>query len=120
MLQQHLKGNAARVAFVSIFLIALIRVKTVNLAEIATGFSSGAKLESRYKRLRRFFREIDLIGNKTVKMPSKLYSTSPNEQKSYYFSTTSNSQIDVWSFCLIKALTPKGRLRRDLSSGSII
>lgn len=51
MLQQHLQWNAARLAFVSIFLIALIRVKTVNLAEIATGFSGKAKVESHYKRL---------------------------------------------------------------------
>ncbi len=60
MLQQHLRWNAARVAFVSIFLIALIRVRTVNLAEIATGFSSEAKVESRYKRLQRFFREFEV------------------------------------------------------------
>jgi hypothetical protein len=59
-LQQHLQWNAARVVFVSIFLIALIKVKTVNLAEIATGFSSGAKVESRYKRLQRFFRDFEV------------------------------------------------------------
>lgn len=60
MLQQHLRWNVARVAFVSIFLVALIRVRTVNLAEIATGFSSEAKIESRYKRLQRFFREFEV------------------------------------------------------------
>ena len=60
MLQQHLRWNAARVGFVSIFLIALIRVRTVNLAEIATGLSSEAKVGSRYKRLQRFFREFEV------------------------------------------------------------
>jgi len=60
MLQQHLRWNAARVGFVSIFLIALIRVRTVNLAEIATGLSSEAKVASRYKRLQRFFREFEV------------------------------------------------------------
>jgi hypothetical protein len=33
-LQQHLQWNSARLAFVSIFLIALTRVKTVNLIAI--------------------------------------------------------------------------------------
>jgi hypothetical protein len=60
MLQQHLRWNAARVGFVSIFLIALIRVRTVNLAEIATVLSSEAKVASRYKRLQRFFREFEV------------------------------------------------------------
>jgi len=60
MLQQHLQWNVARLAFVSTFLIALMRVKTVNLAEIATGFSGKAKVESHYKRLQRFFRNFEV------------------------------------------------------------
>jgi hypothetical protein len=59
-LQQHLQWNSARLAFVSIFLIALTRVKTVNLAEIATGFSGKAKVESHYKRLQNFFRDFEV------------------------------------------------------------
>jgi hypothetical protein len=35
-------------------------VKTVNLAEIATGFSGKAKVESHYKRLQRFFRDFEV------------------------------------------------------------
>ncbi|MFN9885242.1 MAG: IS4 family transposase, partial [Pseudanabaena sp.] len=42
------------------FLIALMRVKTVNLDEIATGFRGEAKVESHYKRLQRFFREFEV------------------------------------------------------------
>ena len=60
MLQQHLQWNAARLAFVCTFLIALIRVRTVNLAEIATGFSGKAKVASHYKRLQRFFRDFEV------------------------------------------------------------
>ncbi len=41
-----MEWNGARLAFVSMFLIALMRVKTVNLAEIATGFRGKAKVES--------------------------------------------------------------------------
>ena len=42
------------------FLIALMRVKTVNLVEIATGFSGEAKVESHYKRLQGFFRDFEV------------------------------------------------------------
>ncbi len=51
-LQQHLHWHGARLVFVSMFLIALMRVKTVNLAEIATGFIGKAKVESYYQDLR--------------------------------------------------------------------
>lgn len=37
-----------------------LRVKTINLVELATGFRSNAKTESNYKRLQRFFRSFDL------------------------------------------------------------
>ena len=60
MLRPHIQWHGARLAFVSTFLIALIRVKTVNMAEIATGFSGKAKVESHYKRLQRFFRDFEV------------------------------------------------------------
>jgi hypothetical protein len=59
-LHEHLQWNRARLLFVSMFLIALMRVKTVNLDEIATGFRGEAKVESHYKRLQRFFREFEV------------------------------------------------------------
>ncbi|MCA6623186.1 MAG: IS4 family transposase, partial [Pseudanabaena sp. M165S2SP1A06QC] len=59
-LHEHLQWNRARLLFVSMFLIALMRVKTVNLVEIATGFRGEAKVESHYKRLQRFFREFEV------------------------------------------------------------
>jgi hypothetical protein len=43
------------VKFLALFLVALFRVKTVNLSELATGFMGRAQLESNYKRLQRFF-----------------------------------------------------------------
>lgn len=59
-LQPHLKWHGARLTFVALFLIALFRVKTVNLAELATGFRGDATQESHYKRLQRFFRHFEL------------------------------------------------------------
>ncbi len=60
MLQQHLQWNGARLTFVPAFLIALIRVKTVNMVELVTGFSGKAKVESHYKRLQRFFKDFEV------------------------------------------------------------
>ncbi|NJO66531.1 MAG: hypothetical protein HC832_03130 [Leptolyngbyaceae cyanobacterium RM1_405_57] len=46
-LQPHLADwHGARVTFLALFLVALFRVKTVNLAQLATGFAGVAKTES--------------------------------------------------------------------------
>ena len=49
----------------SAFLIALFRVKTVNLAELATAFVGKAQSESHYKRMQRFFGEFE-VGYRTI------------------------------------------------------
>ena len=59
-LQPHLHWHGARLTFLALFLIALFRVKTVNLAELATAFSGTATQASHYKRLQRFFRQFEL------------------------------------------------------------
>ena len=50
LLRQTLKPvlgwHGARLNFLSLFLIALLRVKTIDLVELATGFRSNAKTES--------------------------------------------------------------------------
>lgn len=56
-LQPNLPWQGARLTLIAEFLIALLRVKTVNLSELATGFSGRAKPASNYKRLQRFLRE---------------------------------------------------------------
>ncbi|MBD2097414.1 IS4 family transposase, partial [Trichocoleus sp. FACHB-591] len=47
-------------SFLAAFLIALLRVKTVNFAEFATAFSGNAQTDSHYKRLQRFFRHYEM------------------------------------------------------------
>jgi hypothetical protein len=59
-LKPLLGWHGARLNFLALFLIALLRVKTINLAELATGFRSETKTESSYKRLQRFFQKFDL------------------------------------------------------------
>lgn len=59
-LRPHLPWHGARLSFLAMFLIALIRVRTVNWAELATGFCGYAHPDSHYKRLQRFFRHYDV------------------------------------------------------------
>ena len=59
-LQGHLDWHGARISFLALFLLALLKVKTVNLSELALGFEGKAKTDSKYKRLQRFFRGFEL------------------------------------------------------------
>lgn len=59
-LQNHLNWHGARLSFLALFLLALIKVKTVSLVEISLGFGGLALPESSYKRLQRFFGSFEL------------------------------------------------------------
>ena len=59
-LQPHLNWHGARLSFLALFLLALLKVKTVNLSELALGFEGKAQAASKYKRLQRFFRWFEL------------------------------------------------------------
>ena len=43
-LQPHLGWHGARVSFLALFLLALLKVRTVNLSEIAVGMEGTAAL----------------------------------------------------------------------------
>ena len=72
LLRQTLKPllgwHGARLSFLALFIIALLRVKTINLMELATGFRSQAKSESSYKRLQGFFRHFDVKQDSIAKI----------------------------------------------------
>ena len=57
---ETLPWHKARVKFFVRFVVALIAVKTVDLGEIAAAFAGKATLDSKYRRLRRFFADFDL------------------------------------------------------------
>lgn len=59
-LAEHLPWHGARLSFLAQFLLALFKVRSVNLAEIATAFSGKAQMASHYKRLQRFFRSFEI------------------------------------------------------------
>lgn len=60
VLKLHLGWNLARIKCLSCLIIALFKVKTVNFAELATAFSGSAKVESHYRRIQRFFKEVPM------------------------------------------------------------
>ena len=59
-LYQHFGWHGARLRFLTLFLIALFRVRTVNLSSLSLAMPSKAEADSRYKRLQRFFSGFDL------------------------------------------------------------
>ena len=60
VLSVHFGWHGARLNFLALFFVALLKVKTVNLAEIATALNPEAKIGSNYRRLQRFFAEFEL------------------------------------------------------------
>ena len=68
--QSHLKWDKRRIKFLCSFIIALIKVKTINLTEIALGLNPRVSDKSNYRRLQRFFSsfkiELDVISKLMV------------------------------------------------------
>jgi hypothetical protein len=60
VLKFHFAWHLARVKCLSCLIIALFKVKTVNFVELATAFSGSAKVDSHYRRIQPFFKEVDL------------------------------------------------------------
>jgi len=60
VLSLHLPWHGARLNFLALFLVALFKVKTVNLAEIATALNPKAKIGSNHRRLQRFLADFEL------------------------------------------------------------
>ena len=68
LLENHLAMNLARLKCLSLILLALVEVRCVNLAKVAGFLSSNASLESRYRRLQRFMKEINFIPQKLARL----------------------------------------------------
>ena len=62
-LQRHLDWHRARLNFLAKALLALLAAGSVNLTKVARAFSGPAQLDSHYKRLQRFLRGFDCLGD---------------------------------------------------------
>ncbi len=67
-LRPHLGWHGARLSFIALFIIALFRAKTVNLAELATVWGGRTAEASNYKRMQRFFRSFEIEMDKFALM----------------------------------------------------
>ncbi len=76
-LAANLSWNRARIKFLTRFLVALIRVRTVNLVEIAVCFEGRAAVSSNYKRIQRFFRGFDFELSELARLLVSLMKLSP-------------------------------------------
>lgn len=74
-----LKGNKARTDCFIKMLLALFAVKTVNLREIAVAFMSPVQIDSRYKRVKRFFAQIKFERACIARWLFKLFFTSDSK-----------------------------------------
>jgi len=72
-LSEHLSWHGARISFLAHFLLALLKVRSVNLAELVTGFGGRAKIDSHYKRLQRFFRSFELNYDELARLLVRLF-----------------------------------------------
>jgi hypothetical protein len=87
-LNRHLKWNKSRLSCFAGMLLALIAVRTVNLKDMATAFDSEARLDSRYKRLVRFFAEFKIDYTLIARWIFKLFFN--NDQKIYLIMDRTN------------------------------
>ena len=60
ILNGYFGWNKARMTCFVGMLLALFKVRTINLTELACGFLSNATLDSRYKRIKRFFKDFEI------------------------------------------------------------
>lgn len=72
-LAQNVAWNKARINFLARFLVALVQVKTVNLAQVASVFAGRAKRESHYKRAQRFLRFFELPFAELAHLVARLF-----------------------------------------------
>jgi len=60
VLKLNFGWHLARVKCLSCLIIALFKVKTVNFQELATAFPGSAEVDSHYRRIQRFFKEVGI------------------------------------------------------------
>jgi hypothetical protein len=80
ILGDFLDWNNARLSCFAAMVLSLFAVRTVNLREIAAGFLSDALLDSRYKRIKRFFAQFIIDKDAISRWAFKLFFT---DQKFY-------------------------------------
>ena len=72
-LKPFLGWHQARISLLAQFILALIKVRTTNLTQLAQAFSGNALSDSNYKRLQRFLRWFDIDFDKMALVIGRLF-----------------------------------------------
>ncbi len=80
ILREHLIMNAARINFMASFIIALIKLRTVNFREIAVAFPGPALKESKYRRIQRYFKDFALDLSMIARLIAELIGIETEDQ----------------------------------------
>lgn len=73
VLQQQLQWNRARIAFIVAFVLALMKVTTVNLTKLANALGGTARKQSNYRRIQRFLAPFPLDYRAWAQMLLRLF-----------------------------------------------
>lgn len=76
-LAANLSWNRARIKFLSGFLLALFAARTVNLTQIAVFYGGTAKIDSNYKRIKRFLRFFEIGEAEIARLVVRLMKLKP-------------------------------------------
>ena len=72
-LQEHLHWNRARITFIVAFVLALMKVTTVNLTKLANALGGTARKQSNYRRIQRFLAPFPLDYRAWAQMLLRLF-----------------------------------------------
>jgi hypothetical protein len=69
ILNQHFDSyfNKARIKLMSLFILSLVKIQTVNFNQLSNAFDSSSKSDSSLRRIQRFF-----VGSSVVKIPASV------------------------------------------------
>lgn len=91
ILRTYLPWHGARLNFWAMFLIALFKVKTVNLAEIATALNPKAQTGSNHRRLQHFFADFEVDYEVIAKLVAALVPQQVQATSYVWIERTGNS-----------------------------
>ncbi|OJJ26775.1 hypothetical protein BI308_05230 [Roseofilum reptotaenium AO1-A] len=83
-LRPHLGWHGARLSFIALFIIAVFRTKTVNLAELASFWEGRSAQASNHKRIQRFFRSFEIEIDKFTQMVMSMDRTNGSLGKTHF------------------------------------
>ena len=57
--QSILQWHGQRISFLILFITSLVKVRTLNLSQVAEGFETKADIYSNYRRIQRFLKDFN-------------------------------------------------------------